>query len=133
MRGATVCRSSQRDWRRAAACDRWFLVASLVSPTEIAHYALAGKLGLSAALAVQPFGLWWYARRLDLLEQPDGFERSARAVGLGVLALALACTAACLVVPIFIVAALPAAYAPAIRYVPFVVLAVAMNGSNCAV
>ncbi|HMQ57775.1 MAG TPA: oligosaccharide flippase family protein, partial [Rhizobiaceae bacterium] len=53
------------------AADRWF-IAGHVSRADMAQYAIAAKLALATALVVQPFGLWWYPRRLALLAQPGG-------------------------------------------------------------
>ncbi len=63
--------------------SRWFL-SGRVSDTEIAHLALATKLGLATALALQPFALWWIARRMAVLTEPDGHRRSADLWGTGV-------------------------------------------------
>jgi O-antigen/teichoic acid export membrane protein len=108
------------------ACDRWFLAAH-VEPTEIAHYALASKLGLAAALAMQPFGLWWYAQRIEVLKQEQGIERSSRMVGMGIAGLVIACSFVSLAAPIFVAAALPKSYEAAIHLIPFVVVIVALN------
>ncbi|MFY7959012.1 MAG: lipopolysaccharide biosynthesis protein, partial [Elsteraceae bacterium] len=62
--------------------DRWFLVAA-VPALELAHYGLAVKFGALVVVAMQPFGLWWYPRRLAVLNQSDGAAQSARAVGAG--------------------------------------------------
>ncbi len=70
------------------ACDRWFL-AGKVSPHDLAHYALAAKLALALALLTQPFALWWYPRRLSVLNGPDGVARTMRfwMLGLGLVGL----------------------------------------------
>ncbi|MEP4703362.1 MAG: oligosaccharide flippase family protein, partial [Hyphomicrobiales bacterium] len=56
------------------ALDRWFLVGT-VSNISLAHYAVATKLALAAPLLMQPFSLWWFAQRYEILAQPQGRER----------------------------------------------------------
>ncbi len=110
------------------ACDRWFLVAS-VTAGEIALYALAAKLAMIVALAVQPFGLWWYARRISVLRSESGLARSADAVAVGFLLLTCGGVLVAAASPILIRLALPAAYAPAATLIPALVAIVALNES----
>jgi len=110
------------------SCDRWFL-AGHVAVADIGRYAIAGKLALASALLMQPFGLWWYARRLRVLAEPDGLRRSADSVALGFAVLAGAAATVAIGGPAFIHLALPAAYAGAASFVPWLVLASVMNES----
>lgn len=108
------------------SCDRWFL-AGQVSAADIGRYAIAAKLALASALLMQPFGMWWYARRLRVLAEPDGLRRSADAVALGFAVLAGAAATVAIGGPAFIRLALPPSYAAAASFVPWLVLASVMN------
>src|SRR5690606_26948776 len=79
------------------------------------------------ALAVQPFGLWWYARRIRVLGEADGLRRSADAVAVGFALLAMGAIVVALAGPALIARLLPAAYAPATEHVAWLVLIVVMN------
>lgn len=108
------------------ACDRWFLIGAVDAAT-LAHYGLAMKLAMVVALAVQPFGLWWYARRIRVLGEADGLRRSADAVAVGFALLAMGAIAVALAGPALIARLLPAGYAAAGDYVAWLVLIVVMN------
>jgi O-antigen/teichoic acid export membrane protein len=108
------------------SCDRWFLAAT-VEPSDLGFYGLAAKLSLLVPLAMQPFGLWWYARRITVLDGPDGLEVSARMVSLGVVLLGVGVAIARGAAPIFIDAMMPTAYRGAVPYLPWLALVAAMN------
>lgn len=110
------------------SCDRWFLVGE-VPVADLGRYGIATKLALATALLMQPFGLWWYARRLTVLGEPGGLERSAAAVGFGFAILFIGGTIMCLVGPGFVRLALPESYLPAVRWIPWLVLACILNES----
>lgn len=106
--------------------DRWFLVAA-VPAIELAHYGLAVKFGALVVVAMQPFGLWWYPRRLAVLNQPDGAAQSARAVGAGLTL--LWCGAACVsaATPLVMRALLPEEYLGARDWVPYLAVCFALH------
>ncbi|MFO1161062.1 MAG: hypothetical protein U1E60_19630 [Reyranellaceae bacterium] len=108
------------------SCDRWFLVDH-VSIAELGQYGIAGKIGLATAFAVQPFGLWWYARRLRVLGEPDGLQRSADAVALGFAMLIAGAASIAIAGPAFVRLVLPPSYAPAATWIPWLVAACALN------
>lgn len=108
------------------ACDRWFLVGH-VSTTDIGRYGIATKLALATALLMQPFSLWWYARRLTVLGEPGGADRSADAVGLGFAILLIGGALMSMAGPAFVHLALPASYAPAVRWIPWLVAVSVLN------
>ena len=110
-------------------CDRWFLAGEVAKET-LAHYALAAKLATIVALSMQPFGLWWSARRMRVLTEPDGEKTSATAIKWGFACLALGAIWVAILVPPLIKLALPIAYHSAIFWLPWVVLIVAMNETN---
>jgi O-antigen/teichoic acid export membrane protein len=106
--------------------DRWFLAAS-VPAIELAHYGLAVKFGALVVVAMQPFGLWWYPRRLAVLNEADGAQRSARAVGAGLIV--LWCGAACVAAtaPLAMRALLPVDYLGAREWVPYLAICFALH------
>ena len=110
-------------------CDRWFLAFS-VSSEALAYYALAVKLATIVALAMQPFGLWWNARRLRILQEPEGDRRSAEAIAWGFASLSIGAIWVAVVAPKLIIYFLPAACAPSIIWLPWVVLIIAMNETS---
>ncbi|RBP16101.1 O-antigen/teichoic acid export membrane protein [Roseiarcus fermentans] len=110
------------------SCDRWFLAGAVPSAT-LGFYGLAVKLSLITPLAIQPFGLWWYARRIAILRQPGGLEASARGVAIGMTLLAVGAIGSCVVAPLMVNGMLPHAYRAALPFVPWLVLASVLNES----
>ena len=106
--------------------SRWFLSGS-VANAEIAYLALAIKLALATAIALQPFTLWWIARRIAILKEPEGLRRSASAWGLGTTILISGAVAINLLAPLFIEAVFPASYRPAMALLPAAVLVCVLN------
>lgn len=110
------------------SCDRWFLVGQ-VPIADLGQYGIAGKIALATAIVVQPFGLWWYARRLRVVGEPGGLQRSADAVALGFALLIAGGASIAIAGPAFVRLVLPAAYAPAATWIPWLVAASVLNES----
>jgi O-antigen/teichoic acid export membrane protein len=108
------------------ACDRWFLAAS-VDSSELGFYGLASKLSFIVPLALQPFGLWWNARRFAVLREPEGLALSSRMISIGMIFLGTGVAVTCIGAPIFIETLLPAAYRNALTYLPWLALTAALN------
>jgi O-antigen/teichoic acid export membrane protein len=108
------------------SCDRWFL-AGVVPAAQLGFYGLAAKLSMIVPLAMQPFGLWWYARRIGLLREEGGLEKSAQLVTIGVVLLGIGVAVVCGVAPIFVGAVLPSAFGSALPYLPWLALIAALN------
>jgi O-antigen/teichoic acid export membrane protein len=108
------------------AGDRW-LLSRWVAPETLAVYAIAAKFALAAPIAVQPFGLWWYPRRMVVFKEAGGSARCEAAVALGFAILVLACTFVALAAPVAVAALLPVGYGPAGRLVPWIILGLALN------
>lgn len=106
--------------------DRWFLAGG-VSPEALAHYALAAKVALVAALLTQPFELWWYPRRIAVLQGEGGAAHSARMVGFGAALVLLAAGAVALGGPLLIEVMTPAAYHGATLWLPWLCAALALQ------
>lgn len=109
-----------------STADLWFL-AGHVPSHALGLYALGAKMALIAGMAMQPFDLWWYPRRLMVIREANGAARSARLAGFGA-ALALLCAAGASVVgPVLILALTPPPYHGAIALVPWMAGAIAIQ------
>jgi len=108
------------------SCDRWFLAAT-VAPDQLGLYGLAVKLSLLVPLSIQPFGLWWYARRINTLSLPDGREVSARMTAVGMTLLGAGVAVACGGAPIVVDALFPPVYRGALVFLPWLAVAAGLN------
>jgi O-antigen/teichoic acid export membrane protein len=99
------------------------LLSPVVPVAALAEYAIAAKVALIAPLLFQPFGLWWFPRRIVILSEPNGRERSARTVTFGLTYLTWIGLGVALGGPALVTFMTPAAYHGAIRYIPWLVLA----------
>ena len=106
--------------------DRLFL-ARAVTAQDIGHYAIAAKLALATALFIQPLALWWYPKRIAVLREPDGIARNAKVWNLGFTILMAGASFAALSLPLFIQFGLPQSYAPALIYLPWLIVASVLN------
>lgn len=95
--------------------DRWIL-ASHTSMAEVAQFAVAAKFALAMVLLLQPFTMWWSARRFDILKERDGRQKVARFIMLGSSLALLTAVLVGLAAPIIITLLLPAGYAQAGQY-----------------
>lgn len=111
------------------ALDRWFL-AGTVSNTSLAHYAVATKLALAAPLLMQPFALWWYSQRYEILAQPEGRAKVANIISIGFVILLISAATISLVAPLFIHITMPEEYMKAVVYLPWLVAITVLNESN---
>lgn len=98
--------------------NRWVL-AGTVGTAELAEYALAAKLGLIAAVACQPFAMWWMPRRFKVLADDDGATRCARTTETGLVTALLAAIGVAGIGPLIITVMTPPEYHGAIRYAPW--------------
>ena len=107
-------------------CDRFFL-AGTIPAAALAQYTLAGKFAFATPLLLQPFALWWNPRRIAVLGEAGGVERSSRIIGYGFVALMFSAAATIYAGTLFIAIALPAAYHEAIIFLPLIVLVTGLN------
>ncbi len=106
--------------------DRWVLAGS-VGEAEMARYALAARFALATALALQPFEMWWYARRIRILSEPNGLAASSRMAGLGMTLAILAAAGVSLAGPAAIRLLTPADYHAAADLVPWLAAIAALR------
>lgn len=109
--------------------DRWILAGS-VGTAEMALYALAAKFGLITAVLIQPFDLWWHARRFSCLKEVAGDLRCARIGSIGVViafasALVIAATG-----PAIVRLLTPESYHASIQYIPWLAALAALHNIN---
>ena len=101
--------------------DRWIL-AEYTSLNDVALYGVAAKFALAVVLLLQPFGMWWTPRRFEVLNEPDGHQKVAHFVALGIgLALIIGVLVG-LSAPLIINWLMPATYAMSSQYVVALVL-----------
>ncbi len=89
----------------------------------IGIYGIANRLAMLTPLAFQPFGLWWFPRRLTLLGEELGLKRSARIVTFALVYLTLIGLGVALGGPVLIVTLTPHGYHTAQHYLPWLILA----------
>lgn len=99
------------------------LLAPVVPVAALAEYAIAAKVALIAPLLFQPFGLWWFPRRIVILGEPDGRERSARTVTFGLAYMTWIGLGVAIGGPVLVTLMTPPSYHGAIRYVPWLIIA----------
>ena len=106
--------------------DRWILADS-IGTARMAEYALAAKFGLITAVLIQPFDLWWQARRFSYLKQPDGASACAKFATIGVLIALLAALLISAIGPQLVRWLTPPSYHGAISYIPWLAALAALH------
>ncbi len=106
--------------------SRWFLPGE-VSDAEIAYFGVAMRLASVLPFALSPLVLWWEPRRIAMLSTPQDLAMSARVWGLSFAVLALGALLVVHAGPLFVHLAMPASYARATVYIPFVVVAIGLH------
>lgn len=109
--------------------DRWFL-ADAVGTAELGIYGVAVRLGAMTAVLLQPFHMWWFPKRFIVLYEPHGVPRSAHVVGIGLVIIIAAAVAVSLGGPLVVQLLTPAAYHPAIYYIPWIAVIYAVQETS---
>ena len=109
--------------------DRWIL-ADEVGTAEMAQYALAAKFGLMTAVLIQPFDLWWHARRFSCYEEDNGANNCARYASLGIVLALFACLLISIIGPTLVRLLTPESYYGAIQYIPWLALLAAIHNAT---
>ena len=114
------------------SADRWIL-APAVSAATLGAYAVACKFASLAAVLTQPFEMWWYPRRIRVLGEEGGLERTARTVD-GLLAFAvLSAGATAVAAPPVIRLLTPEGYHAAAAMAPWVAVALCLQQASSLV
>lgn len=101
--------------------DRWIL-AETIGTAKMAQYALAAKFGLITAVLIQPFDMWWHAKRFHVLASPDGRKHCARYASIAMIIVSGAVITVCSLSPLLITLLTPSTYHASITYIPYLVL-----------
>lgn len=109
--------------------DRWIL-ADAVGTAEMAQYALAAKFGLITAVFIQPFDLWWHARRFSCLKESNGKQRCANIASMGVVIAMFSCLFVAAVGPSMVRLLTPEAYHQSIQYIPWLAALAALHNAT---
>lgn len=109
--------------------DRWIL-ADAVGTAEMAQYALAAKFGLITAVLIQPFDLWWHAKRFTCLKESNGDQRCAQIATVGVVIAILSALIIAAIGPTLVRLLTPEAYHGAIEYISWLAALAAIHNAN---
>ena len=109
--------------------DRWIL-ADAVGTAQMAQYALAAKFGLITAVLIQPFDLWWHARRFSCLKENEGPERCAAIATIGIAIAILSALIIAVTGPTLVRLLTPQAYHQSIAYIPWLAALAAVHNIN---
>jgi len=109
--------------------DRWIL-ADEVGTAAMAQYALAAKFGLMTAVLIQPFDLWWHARRFSCFEEANGAVNCARYASLGIVIALFSCLIISILGPTLVRILTPESYHGAIQYIPWLALLAAIHNAT---
>ncbi|NLS13441.1 oligosaccharide flippase family protein [Vibrio sp. SM6] len=89
--------------------DKWFVTHYLGVET-LAQYAVATKFSLILALLIQPYALWWFPTRIQMLQQSDGPTKCAQQAIIGVNFGIMAASLMALSIPTLVNLLLPEQY-----------------------
>jgi len=106
-----------------SSCDRW-LLAAFLGPEVLAPYAVAAKFALMTAVLLQPFEMWWFARRFAILSESSGEVTVARTAEIGLVCVVIAILAIACGGPMLIKIMTPPSYHQAVVYLPWLALLV---------
>jgi len=109
-----------------AGAERW-VIAGILHTSVLAQYAVASQFALMVAVCVEPFTLWWYPKRLQMLSQADGLQRVANTAVLGCILTIAAALMIGAVGPYLIHWLLPQSYHHAAAVLPWLCLAMALK------
>jgi hypothetical protein len=97
--------------------EQW-IIASHIGAKALANYFIAAQLGLAVSLAIEPFKMWWFARRHRAVSEP-AINNSLYSV----LGAELACLSALMIMltmPFVLSYLVPASYLEAIDWLHWV-------------
>lgn len=109
--------------------DRWF-VAEAMGPADLADYALAQKLGLLTLLFIQPFEMWWLAKRFTAVKSESGKAAAAATATLGIALCVCAALTVAIVGPVLAITMTPSAYHGAVTFIPWLAGLAALHAAT---
>jgi len=109
--------------------DRWILAAS-IGTASMASYALACKFGLLTAVLIQPFDMWWHAKRFSYLKAQHGRALCAKYASMGVIIALFSALLITVTGPILVRLLSPVEYHGAVNYIPYLAFLAALHSIN---
>ena len=109
--------------------DRWILAAS-IGTASMASYALACKFGLLTAVLIQPFDLWWHAKRFAVLKLAGGAKLCAKYSSIGIVIALFSALLMSAMGPILVRFLSPIEYHGAVNYIPYLAILAALHSIN---
>ncbi|MCJ8300151.1 MAG: polysaccharide biosynthesis C-terminal domain-containing protein, partial [Pseudomonadales bacterium] len=106
--------------------DRWLLAAT-IGTAEMAQYALACKFGLITAVLIQPYDLWWHAKRFQCLQRHNGREICAKYASLGIAIALLSALLISFLGPMLVRLLTPERFHQSIPYIPYLTMLAAVH------
>lgn len=106
--------------------DRWIL-AEHASLTDVAQFGVAAKFSLAVVLLIQPFSMWWSPKRFAVLNEPEGKQKAADYITLGLVLTLIITVLVGLISPLLIDWLLPENYARAGEYAIGLILVMALK------
>lgn len=104
-----------------------FFMAHHLSLQQLAEYALAAKFALIVSLLLQPYCMWWFAKRFAVLQQPDGLRLNAFYSVLGCQLITFAGLLVAAMTPMMIQWLTPSSYHASTLYCYGAIVAVALK------
>lgn len=101
--------------------DRW-IIASFSSDTELGLYALGKKMASITLILMQPFCMWWHARRFKELKQENGLKKVSHFSSMGIALVMCCATVICLLSPLFIKFMINSQYSDALKFIPLLAI-----------
>ncbi|NQZ30446.1 MAG: oligosaccharide flippase family protein [Oceanospirillaceae bacterium] len=109
--------------------DRWILAAS-IGTASMASYALACKFGLLTAVLIQPFDLWWHAKRFAFIKGDNGPQLCAKYAGIGVIIALFSALLMSVLGPVLVRLLSPSEYHSAVNYIPYLAFLACLHSIN---
>ncbi|WP_234494062.1 lipopolysaccharide biosynthesis protein [Vibrio maritimus] len=110
----------------AAGAERWILAAT-IGLESLAIYALAMQFALIIVFVCEPLALWWYPKRFQILNQPNGKQTTARIAETLSHATLFCAVSLSVVAPLIIEWWFPTRYSEAATWIPWLALGIAFK------
>jgi O-antigen/teichoic acid export membrane protein len=103
--------------------ERW-IIADILSPEQLAPYAIAMQWSIAASLLIEPFNLWWFPRRLKRIDTTQAQQQTANISVLGCQFSIWIAATSILLLPIFLIYWLPVEFHASATLLPLLVWAI---------
>jgi len=100
----------------------WWIVAAVSTEHELGLYSLAKKLATVSLILMQPFCMWWFARRFEVLKNLNGNQNVAKTTSLGLALMLCFATFIYLLSPVALTYLIDANYKNALIYIPWLLV-----------